>query len=100
MRTLEAIAKARDEAGVDVRGFYEWSLTDNFEWAEGYGPRFGLWTVDYANYGRTETDGASVLGEIATARTLTTAQRETYGGDGPMTPDPLFTDEFCTKPSN
>ena len=32
MRILEAIARARDE-GVDVRGYYHWSLTDNFEWA-------------------------------------------------------------------
>ena len=47
MRILEAIARARDD-GVDVRGYYHWSLTDNFEWAEGFGPRFGLYSVDYA----------------------------------------------------
>jgi beta-glucosidase/6-phospho-beta-glucosidase/beta-galactosidase len=88
VRSLEQIAKARDE-GVDVRGYYHWSLTDNFEWAEGFTPRFGLYNVDYtSDFGRTATEGATVLGEIAQGRALTTAHRSTYGGDGPMTPDP------------
>lgn len=97
VRVLEQIARARD-AGVDVRGFYYWSLTDNFEWAEGFGPRFGLYTVDYdGSYDRTPTDGATTLGAIAGARLLTTAQREAHGGVGPMTPEPGVPDDvmFC-----
>ena len=83
VRILETITRVRDD-GVDLRGYYHWSLTDNFEWAEGFGPRFGLFTVDYASYSRTATEGATVLRTIAATRTLTTAQRDMYGGTGPM----------------
>ncbi len=87
VRVLEQIERARSE-GADVRGYYHWSLFDNFEWHEGFGPRFGLYRVDYQTYARTATDGATVLGEIAGARTMTTEQRQLHGGDGPMTPEP------------
>lgn len=52
---LQAVSRALD-AGVDVRGYFAWSLLDNFEWACGYGKRFGLVRVDPATQERTIKD--------------------------------------------
>ncbi len=87
VRILEQIDVAQ-QAGADVRGYYHWSLLDNFEWAEGFEPRFGLYRVDYDSYERTPTEGADVLAQITAARALSGALRAQYGGDGPLTPDP------------
>ena len=46
-------APARSPTGVPLRGYFAWSLLDNFEWAEGYGKRFGIVHVDYATQERT-----------------------------------------------
>ncbi len=52
---LTALRAAMD-AGVDVRGYYVWSLLDNFEWALGYDKRFGIVRVDYDTQRRTPKD--------------------------------------------
>lgn len=54
-RHLIAVAEAREE-GADVRGYFLWSLLDNFEWAWGYSRRFGIIRVDYATGVRTPKD--------------------------------------------
>jgi beta-glucosidase len=46
-------ARTAAAAGVDLRGYFCWSLLDNFEWAHGYKPRFGLVHVDYTTQRRT-----------------------------------------------
>jgi beta-glucosidase len=51
--------------GIDVRGYFYWSLLDNFEWALGYGPRFGLHSVDRQTFQRTAKPSAAWLGDIA-----------------------------------
>jgi beta-glucosidase len=99
VRGLEQIDRAR-KAGVDVRGYYEWSVFDNFEWALGFVPHFGLYTVNDTTYARTPTLGATVFGDVAAARTVTTAQRKQYGGTGPMTPEDggVDTKGLCKTP--
>ncbi|WP_409062319.1 GH1 family beta-glucosidase [Streptomyces sp. SYP-A7185] len=52
---LTALLAAMDK-GVDVRGYYVWSLLDNFEWALGYAKRFGIVRVDYDTQRRTPKD--------------------------------------------
>ncbi|GAA0768980.1 beta-glucosidase [Ideonella azotifigens] len=54
---LQALARAM-QLGVDVRGYFYWSLLDNFEWNSGYAKRFGLFHVDYATQQRTAKDSA------------------------------------------
>ncbi len=49
---LRAVANAQGQ-GADVRGFFAWSLLDNYEWAEGYNSRFGIVHVDYQTQKRT-----------------------------------------------
>jgi beta-glucosidase len=51
--------------GIDVRGYYHWSLLDNFEWMLGYRPTFGLIAVDRTTQQRKVNDSARYLGEIA-----------------------------------
>ncbi|WP_104107809.1 GH1 family beta-glucosidase [Nocardioides sp. 616] len=59
--------------GVDVRGFFHWSLMDNFEWAFGYAKRFGLVHVDYADQRRTPKSSAHWYAEVARTGSLPAA---------------------------
>jgi beta-glucosidase len=58
------------DAGADVRGYLHWSLLDNFEWLEGYHPRFGLYGVDYATLERKLTGGGDYYRRLIGERRL------------------------------
>jgi len=58
------------EDGVDVRGYFHWTNTDNFEWARGYGVKFGLIGVDRETLERTVKPSGKLYGRIAGANAL------------------------------
>lgn len=67
---LKWVHKAISE-GVDVRGYFHWSLLDNFEWADGYEMKFGLHEVDRKTFKRTPRPSAQVYGEICKSNSIT-----------------------------
>jgi beta-glucosidase len=67
---LDAVANAID-AGADVRGYFAWSLLDNFEWAHGYAKRFGLVHVDYTTQVRTVKDSGRAYAAVIASRGAT-----------------------------
>jgi beta-glucosidase len=69
-RYLAAVAKARGQ-GCDVRGYFVWSLLDNFEWAFGYTKRFGLYYVDYRSQRRILKDSGAWYAELARTGSFT-----------------------------
>jgi beta-glucosidase len=66
---LGAVARAIED-GVDVRGYFCWSLLDNFEWAHGYGKRFGLVWVDYPTGRRVPKKSFSWYRDVVSANRL------------------------------
>ena len=67
---LTQLQRATSE-GVPVRGYFHWSLMDNFEWSGGFGTRFGLIRVDYATLKRTPKLSASFFGGVAAENQVT-----------------------------
>lgn len=67
---LAAVHRALQK-GADVRGYYHWTLVDNYEWAEGWTSRFGLYALDPATQIRTPRPSARLFGEIARANAIT-----------------------------
>jgi beta-glucosidase len=66
---LRGLRRCLDD-GIDVHGYTYWSLLDNFEWAFGYGPRFGLVDVDRATFERVPKPSANWLSAVARANAL------------------------------
>ncbi|MGQ9691377.1 MAG: beta-galactosidase BgaS [Thermoproteota archaeon] len=61
LRVLENLIEGKH---VDLRGYFHWALTDNYEWAEGFSMKFGLYNVDLNTKRRLPRKGAEVLGKI------------------------------------
>jgi beta-glucosidase len=64
LRTHLTAVHAAIEAGADVRGYFVWSLLDNFEWSHGYSKRFGIVHVDFETQKRTPKDSARFYAEV------------------------------------
>jgi len=73
-RALEGVLRCLDD-GIDVGGYTYWSLLDNFEWAFGYTPRFGLVEVDRTTFERRPKESARWLRAIAQSNTLDVGAR-------------------------
>ena len=68
-RSCAAFERALDD-GVDIRGYFVWSLLDNFEWSLGFKPKFGLHSVDPTTFARHPKPSASWFGAVAQANAL------------------------------
>jgi beta-glucosidase len=73
--------------GADVRGYYHWTLVDNYEWAEGWTTRFGLFALDPKTQERTPRPSARLFAEIARANAITEATVEEWA---PSCADEIF----------
>ena len=61
-----------------VKGYFHWSLVDNFEWERGWTQRFGLWELDVETQARSKRPSADLYAAIAKANGLTDAMVEQY----------------------
>jgi len=68
-RALDGVGRCLAD-GLDVRGYFYWSLMDNFEWLFGYGPQFGLVAVDRRTQRRHPKPSAEWLGAVARANAM------------------------------
>jgi beta-glucosidase len=66
---LKSIHRAMEQ-GVKVMGYMYWSLLDNFEWHEGFGPRFGIVEVDYTTYTRTVRESGKRYADVCRTHVL------------------------------
>jgi len=84
-RYLLALHRAMAE-GVDMRGYFQWTLMDNFEWAEGFRARFGLIHVDYATQRRTMKDSAHWYRDVIQSNGATLFNQAGVNGSTPSEP--------------
>jgi beta-glucosidase len=77
---LEGVLRVIDD-GIRVDGYTYWSLLDNFEWALGYAPKFGLHSVDRSSFERTPKPSAAWFAEVVRNNALS-ASPEAQSVDG------------------
>lgn len=77
---LATLQAAIADGVADVRGYFHWSLTDNFEWASGYYPKFGAFAYQPVTGTRKRRPGTKPLRIIAHANAITNALQAKYGG--------------------
>jgi beta-glucosidase len=68
-RHVDTVAKCL-KAGMDIRGYFYWSLLDNYEWLRGFGARFGLYRVDFDSLDRIPTQAATYYSYLTQRRLL------------------------------
>lgn len=61
---LKVLEKAIKEKKIDVRGYFHWALTDNYEWAKGFGPKFGLYAVNLETKERISRKSADIYKRV------------------------------------
>lgn len=75
LREHALVLAHRLAAGAPIEGYFYWSLIDNFEWLEGFRPRFGLFEVDYATFARRRRPSADLFAELGRRFTAQAAAR-------------------------
>lgn len=88
-RYLLSLEKAIGE-GIDVRGYFQWSIMDNFEWAEGYKHRFGLIHIDYETQKRTLKNSAYWYRDVIRSNGSVLHQKN-YLPEKPQVIEPIVT---------
>ena len=66
-RHVDVVEKCRQK-GMDIRGYFYWSLIDNYEWLQGLDARFGLYTVDFQTLERQPTNAAAYYAYLIKSR--------------------------------
>ena len=78
LREHLAVLAHRRAAGTPITGYFYWSLLDNFEWLEGFRPRFGLFEVDYTTFARRRRPSADVFAAMGRWFTAGGSGRRTF----------------------
>jgi beta-galactosidase len=71
---LQNLNKALNEEKIDVRGYFHWSLTDNYEWAKGFSMKFGLYAVNLESKKRIKRKSANIYKKIIENQEITEAE--------------------------